>query len=80
MAYCIPCFSREEGTNKFENMADVLEKHIDSIKEFGVKMRHNSSSTELTLEQSSELNFMLIKTIPWIGDFLAYQICIDIGY
>ncbi|EKE29562.1 MAG: hypothetical protein ACD_2C00147G0001 [uncultured bacterium (gcode 4)] len=39
-----------------------------------------SLSGEIEENKSSEFTFRAIKDLPWIGDFLAYQICVDMGY
>lgn len=40
----------------------------------------NNISKEIENRKTSEFTFNEIKKLPWIWDFLAYQIVVDIGY
>lgn len=64
-------------------MTDVSKK----VDEYSRQIRENiktmirlRSKKDEEREEVSEKTFRILKQIPQLGDFLAYQIAIDIGY
>ncbi len=63
-------FLKEEGTKiaRVVKLLELIAKDIPIVTEKIIRNR------------ASEVTYSVLKSLPGIGEFLAYQICVDLGY
>ena len=70
-AFIVSGYSNIKGEDKIEKVTNIISEISSSI---------SALADEIARKKDSEFTFLKIKSLQGIGNFLAYQICVDIGY
>ncbi len=70
-AFLVSGYSFVDGKDKIEKTCKIIN---------GINKSINKITESIIFKNDSKFTFESIKSLKGIGDFLAYQICVDIGY